>query len=206
MRVTDTRAVLDGITRCVFGVSLHDHEVMTGREIVACLIRDSAAPLRCEPLFGTIPREVTSYVNQHHFGRVAGTYVDCGSDFGFAPSVDLLMFADRLFDKTEDVIYGVMFHEICHLVDAPRFAHGLGATEADAVQASLRILKFHDPGPFRDGVHTEMWAALLFTGSSRLARCFRHLFADHESALNAALSEDVPDSRLVGLAWSDPKP
>lgn len=197
---------IDRLAQKVFGLSLRDHEIRAGREIVGILLKIEVSSVAPEalPLFGrSTPELLNAITRKGVLHSVAGWRVDAGPILGIEPSVDLLLVSDRLLNGPYSEYVAILLHEMCHfVVETP--ISWLEPKE-DAKRAApliRRHTQYALNGPYCDDqYHTDRWFSVLFEATYRLYLSDYNLFPSHEAATEAALCYDRLDDRFEGVSW-----
>jgi len=137
----------------------------------------------------------------------SGYLTDAGPAIGMPDlKADLFFRSDTLLKEHNRIIYGQVFHELCHLVIDAELTIRL-SLNSDSYQQGQEIRKYTQytyAGPYHeDGWHTDKWFALLFVGSRRLASEYPCLYRGHQDAARCSLFYDIiPDEdSLKTVQW-----
>ena len=209
MAALDLKNIITILCYRVFAFNFDEYLTNAGRALYQIrLIEDKGSRIvDCSQLSGPNNPELIDAIKRNGlFDCKSGYLVDAGPDIGMPDlKADLFFVSDTLLKKDHRIIYGQIFHELCHLVIGADLT-GKFPLDSNSYQQGREIRKYTQyTGPYgKDSWHTDDWFALLFVESSRLASEYPCLYRSHQDAAECSLFFDIcpGEGPMKTVQWS----
>jgi hypothetical protein len=205
---TDLKNIITTICYKVFKFHFDEYLTNSGRVLYQIrLIEDKHSKIvDCCQLSGPNNPELIDAIKRKGLPNCKSGYlVDAGPDIGMPDlKADLFFVSDTLLKEDHRIIYGQIFHELCHLVIGANLTRKF-PLDSNSYQQGREIRKYTQyAGPYgKDSWHTDDWFALLFIESSRLASEYPCLYRSHQDAAKCSLLYDIflDEDSLKTVQW-----